>query len=139
MRVNVAVTLGFCLWAAAVPASAQNPSYEGRGYGGPLYVGPNFQQGGQHTPPVYGTTKPAKKQAPAAKPRKETVKVRKPPVRKERESVAAKTPAPAQDDTSGTVPDNAAENTADTASASSATTCKKFDSTAGQTITIPCQ
>ena len=35
-------------------ASAQ-VSYESRGYGGPLYIGPNFQQGGQHAPPVYGS------------------------------------------------------------------------------------
>lgn len=34
-------------------AGAQGPSYESRGYGGPLYVGPNFQAGGQHSPPVY--------------------------------------------------------------------------------------
>jgi hypothetical protein len=30
-------------------------SYESRGYGGPLYIGPNFQQGGQHAPPVYNS------------------------------------------------------------------------------------
>ena len=35
-------------------ASAQ-VSYESRGYGGPLGIGPNFQQGGQHAPPVYGS------------------------------------------------------------------------------------
>ncbi len=33
-------------------ASAQ-VSFESRGYGGPLGIGPNFQQGGQHAPPVY--------------------------------------------------------------------------------------
>ncbi len=35
------------------PAGAQSPSYESRGYGGPLYVGPNFQGGGQHSTPTY--------------------------------------------------------------------------------------
>jgi hypothetical protein len=34
-------------------ASAQ-VSFESRGYGGPLGIGPNFQLGGQHSPPVYG-------------------------------------------------------------------------------------
>jgi ABC-type uncharacterized transport system involved in gliding motility auxiliary subunit len=29
------------------------PSYESRGYGGPLYIGPNFHQGGQMSPPTY--------------------------------------------------------------------------------------
>lgn len=29
------------------------PSYESRGYGGPLYIGPNFHQGGQMAPPTY--------------------------------------------------------------------------------------
>ena len=38
--------------AAAV--AQEQPTYEGRGYGGPLGVGPNFQQGGQWGPPVYG-------------------------------------------------------------------------------------
>ena len=32
----------------------EEPTYEGRGYGGPLGVGPNFQQGGQWGPPIYG-------------------------------------------------------------------------------------
>jgi hypothetical protein len=38
----------------SVGASAQ-VSFESRGYGGPLGIGPNFQQGGQHAPPVYGS------------------------------------------------------------------------------------
>jgi hypothetical protein len=37
-----------------VTASAQDaPSYESRGYGGPLYIGPNFQTGGKYSPPNY--------------------------------------------------------------------------------------
>jgi hypothetical protein len=31
----------------------EEPTYEGRGYGGPLGVGPNFQHGGQWGPPIY--------------------------------------------------------------------------------------
>jgi hypothetical protein len=38
----------------SVAALAQDaPSYESRGYGGPLYIGPNFHQGGQMSPPTY--------------------------------------------------------------------------------------
>jgi len=43
-----------CLAAMTAFAAAQGPSYESRGYGGPLYVGPNFKSGGQYTPPSYG-------------------------------------------------------------------------------------
>ncbi len=59
MRTNVALAAGICLALAAGPAAAQN---EGRGYGGPLYVGPNFSTGGQSTTPDYGA-KPAKKKS----------------------------------------------------------------------------
>jgi hypothetical protein len=45
-----------CLALMSVGASAQDSSsYESRGYGGPLGVGPNFHQGGQSAPPVYGS------------------------------------------------------------------------------------
>lgn len=47
--------VGLCLALTIASASAQGPSYESRGYGGPLYVGPNFQQGGQWSPPIYGS------------------------------------------------------------------------------------
>ena len=47
---------GFAVALTAAPAFAQNgPSYEDRGYGGPLYVGPNFHEGGQYTHPIYGS------------------------------------------------------------------------------------
>ncbi len=42
------------LMLTSVAALAQDSSsYESRGYGGPLGVGPNFHQGGQSAPPVY--------------------------------------------------------------------------------------
>jgi hypothetical protein len=50
---------GFAIAASALmltcgAAMAQDaPSYESRGYGGPLYIGPNFHQGGQMSPPTY--------------------------------------------------------------------------------------
>ena len=45
-----------CLALMSVGASAQdNSSYENRGYGGPLDVGPNFHEGGQSGPAIYGS------------------------------------------------------------------------------------
>lgn len=55
-KTNVALAIWLCLALMTAPASAQGgPSYEGRGYGGPLYVGPNFHEGGQYSAPVYGS------------------------------------------------------------------------------------
>jgi hypothetical protein len=55
-KTNLALAIGLSFALLTAPASAQQgPSYEGRGYGGPLYVGPNFQHGGQWSPPVYGS------------------------------------------------------------------------------------
>jgi hypothetical protein len=49
--------VGFAMcaaWLALFSSVAlAGPSYESRGYGGPLYVGPNFQKGGQHETPTY--------------------------------------------------------------------------------------
>ena len=53
-QTNVAIAVVFGCAALAGSAAAQAPSYESRGYGGPLDVGPNFHQGGQHAPAVYG-------------------------------------------------------------------------------------
>ena len=44
----------FVALTAAAALAQEEPTYEGRGYGGPLGVGPNFQQGGQWGPPIYG-------------------------------------------------------------------------------------
>ena len=44
----------FVALTTAAALAQEQPTYEGRGYGGPLGVGPNFQQGGQWGPPVYG-------------------------------------------------------------------------------------
>ena len=52
-RIFALIGLFIALTTAAAVAQEQ-PTYEGRGYGGPLGVGPNFQQGGQWGPPVYG-------------------------------------------------------------------------------------
>ena len=52
-RIFALIGLFVALTTAAALAQEQ-PTYEGRGYGGPLGVGPNFQQGGQWGPPVYG-------------------------------------------------------------------------------------
>jgi len=52
-RIFALIGLFVALTTGAALAQEQ-PTYEGRGYGGPLGVGPNFQQGGQWGPPVYG-------------------------------------------------------------------------------------
>jgi len=52
-RIFALIGMIVALTTAAALAQEQ-PTYEGRGYGGPLGVGPNFQQGGQWGPPVYG-------------------------------------------------------------------------------------
>ena len=44
----------FVALTTAAAVAQEQPTYEGRGYGGPLGVGPNFQQGGQWGPPIYG-------------------------------------------------------------------------------------
>jgi hypothetical protein len=67
-------------------ASAQAPSYESRGYGGPLYVGPDFQHGGQHSPPVYGQGSSAKERPAKEYSRKRHVEHEAP----ERKARAAK-------------------------------------------------
>jgi hypothetical protein len=72
--------------AMTASASAQAPSYESRGYGGPLYVGPNFQEGGQHSPPVYGQGSSAKERPAKEHPRKRQVEQEP----KERKARAAK-------------------------------------------------
>jgi hypothetical protein len=60
------------LLAFAVPAAAEDyPSYEGRGYGGPLYVGPDFNS----NKPSYKPSKPVYREEPRRAPaRKKTVK-----------------------------------------------------------------
>ncbi len=139
MRSIFTLAAGICLGLTAGSALAQNPTYEGRGYGGPLYVGPNFQTGGQHTAPTYGK-KPAKKsvavptQRPAAKvqkakpEKKEVATKRAPQTVKEEPATPAVAEKPAAADAT----------TAETAATTPAT-CKRFEPTSGQTITVPCQ
>ncbi len=55
-KTTLILAAGFAVALTAAPTFAQNgPSYEDRGYGGPLYVGPNFHEGGQYTHPIYGS------------------------------------------------------------------------------------
>jgi hypothetical protein len=142
ITITLAATLGITFGPAT--ALAQNPSYKERGYGGPLYVGPNFEQGGQHTPPNYGNN-PAKKRViketappPAKKPR-DVAKAPKPqpPAKQETEKEQATTTRTVPSSAEEATPSTATEDSASTATTTAAT-CKKFDSTAGQTITVPC-
>ncbi len=135
MRMNVALAAGVCLALAAGPVAAQN---ESRGYGGPLYVGPNFSTGGQSTTPDYGA-KSTKKKATVARERV-APKPRKAPVEKEVATEKASEPAAEKSTTSTVAEKPAAADTAKSETAATTpATCKRFDSTAGQTITVPCQ
>lgn len=134
MRMNVALAAGVCLALAAGPVAAQN---ESRGYGGPLYVGPNFSTGGQSTTPDYGA-KPTKKKATVARERV-APKPRKAPVEKEVATEKASEPAKEKSTTSTVAEKPAADAATSETAATSPATCKRFDSTAGQTITVPCQ
>lgn len=123
MRRYLALTFAACFALTAAPAYAQDS--DKRGYGGPLYVGPNFEQGGQHAPPDYSKKPEKKRVTKEHAPRKPAATETK-----ESDTVA---PSGAEAD-AGT---DAAADTADTA-ATDAGGCKRFDSTAGQTITVPC-
>ena len=135
MRTRVALAALLCLTLPTVSAFAQN---ESRGYGGPLYVGPNFEKGGQHTTPDYGF-----KSSKKAVIKRETAKIRKAPQRPQKEEVATqkesepaaeKETTPAKAETGSTT-----TPATETAASSGPATCKRFEPTAGQTITVPCQ
>lgn len=81
-RTDFALAAGLCLVLTTVSVSAQGPSYESRGYGGPLYVGPNFQQGGQWSPPSYGPKSSSQERATTKRARS-TAKSRKAPAEQE--------------------------------------------------------
>ena len=152
MRTNIALAVGLCL-AVTASASAQGLSYESRGYGGPLYVGPNFQQGGQHAPPVYGQG-PSKSEHATTR-RSRAAKSRKAPATRE---VATEKSSPApkaaaseavqsaatdkKAETENSTISNAALHT-DSSSAAAKTdatpvTCKRYIAAVGQTVSVPC-
>jgi hypothetical protein len=79
-----------CISLMTTTVSAQHP--EGRGYGGPMYVGPNFQQGGQHAPPDY-SAKPSKKAAKRQKPAPAQETRKKSPTKAAKAAPAQKAPA----------------------------------------------
>jgi hypothetical protein len=156
------------LAAMSVLAAAQGPSYESRGYGGPLYVGPNFQHGGQHSPPVYNSKSSRKhhkrrrtyrakshkkrtvKQTETAKgsPEKSGVKSENSSISRTakdaEEKAAAKT-----DDTAAVKNENSSISAAelntgatskkeDAPRAQKKVGCKKYFPTAGMTLSVPC-
>jgi len=141
LAASVATAWTFC--SDAVEAQ----SYKERGYGGPLYVGPNFEQGGQHTTPDFGSKSNKKAATSPALPKRvprDSAKAKKPPTAPSIE--AAETPAPRDTTTQIAAP---ASPDADVVSGTGTTTagvdagaapaCKRFDSTTGQTFTVPCE
>jgi hypothetical protein len=182
-RIIVALAAGVFLALAAVPASAGELSYESRGYGGPLYIGPNFQGGGQHSTPMYGAKpsmeRPAAKRARSlvkrhqAPPERETSTAKETETAKETpasteastekpaesestkatdsKSTKESTPAtPASSTEKAVASDSTASASASEPAASNAKKdepaestgpvgCKRYDATAGLTITVPCK
>jgi hypothetical protein len=144
MRKNAALAAGLALALASTPAWAQGTSSEGRGYGGPLNVGPNFKQGGQYTPPVYGPKTSKQRTTP-----KRNISKSKAPAAKEAHTEKGSSEKESSTVSSGSVPSSGvgAEGSpkADTEPSATAeapatpTTCKRFDATSGQTITVPCE
>jgi hypothetical protein len=141
MRTCFALAAGLIVTVSAFPASAGGPSYEGRGYGGPLYVGPNFEQGGQHAPPVYGNKPAASKERAVKKRVHEVTKTREAPAAKEADTEKDSSDKAATAGTGGpvaaSVEDTGGKATA--AAPAAPATCKHFDATSGQTITVPCK
>jgi hypothetical protein len=146
MRTVVALAAGLCLALATTPAPAQ--SAKGRDYGGPLYVGPNFEKGGQHAPPDYGSSKPNKERA-APKRAKPERSVSKGKAAKEantekgsadeKSSAVSSGSAPASDGDAEASPKADTDPGATAGATAQPTTCKRFDATSGQTITVPCE
>jgi hypothetical protein len=141
-----AVVLGCA--ALAGSASAQGLSYESRGYGGPLYVGPNFQQGGQHAPPVYGQGR-TKTERASDRPERSAKTRKGAPSREaksEKSTPAAKTAAKTDNAADAENSTIAAAHVGHTDTAASTldgappapVTCKRYVAAVGQTVTVPC-
>jgi hypothetical protein len=147
----VALTVALSVAVAAISASAQGPSYESRGYGGPLYVGPNFQEGGQHAPPVYGQGRSTSERAA---PRRESgAKVRKAPSTREVKTEKPSPPKAESADATKSADNKKADSENSTissaslhsdagsdvkAEASTPVTCKRYIAAVGQTVSVPC-
>lgn len=136
-----------CLVLGAVRVAADPMSYEGRSYGGPLGVGPNFRSSEPSQPKRY--RKPSYK----PKPRK-SAKTR-PDRQTETATTAPEKAAPAAKDA---VSQNSSISTGSTKSAASAQApaqetgakpavdsgannvgCKRFIASVGETVSVPCE
>jgi hypothetical protein len=145
----VALAAALCLATATMPTSAQGPSYESRGYGGPLYVGPNFQQGGQHAPPVYGQGRSTSERAATRRERNakthkapSTREAEKPSPSKAESADAAKSASDKKADSENSTISSATLHSDAGGSArtdtSAPVTCKRYIAAVGQTISVPC-
>jgi hypothetical protein len=151
-RIYATVAAGLCLAVTAVSASAGELSYESRGYGGPLYVGPNFKEGGQYTPPTYGPKSSSQERSTPARERsvskhRKAAATREADTEKEKAAPAAKTATTgkAAESENSTISAAALQTGHTDAEAShkgeasaTPTTCKRYIAAAGQTVTVPC-
>jgi hypothetical protein len=136
-------------WLAVLTGVAlAGPSYESRGYGGPLYVGPDFHKGGQHETPTYGK-RTYKKKKTYKKTR--SYQAKKPSKAKAAKKVGdtgatAATAASVTDDPTNqnssiagvTAATTATAGEVQKAKASGPVDCKKYFPAAGITATVDC-
>jgi hypothetical protein len=145
----IGIRLGIVAASFAVAVSAawaESPSYESRGYGGPLYVGPDFKSGKKTESPTKKRVQRAtRKRAPVAKA----------PVAKQPEPEAAAAADAVSENSSiaGASPDagtpagggaskpvqTTGGASGDAAQANRKLGCVKYLPTAGITASVPCE
>ena len=134
---------------AVFAAQAESPSYESRGYGGPLYVGPDFKSGkpsaeSLRKKPVQRATR---KRAPVAKaPIAKTVEPAEDAAAadavSENSSIAGAPPdagTTAVDGTASKAVQKTGEASGDAAQADRKLGCVKYLPAAGITASVPCE
>jgi hypothetical protein len=143
-KITSGLAAGLALGLTTVPGFAQGgPSYESRSYGGPLYIGPNFHQGGQYSAPIYGS--PSYRAPSSGEYRRQRS------VTRTREATTHKNdkvsePTPALTKTATTENSSIAvlatrEDAKDTkaeAADSSPVNCRKYFPNVGLTVSVPC-
>jgi hypothetical protein len=146
MAKSIPAIAALCLALLTVVAAAGEMSYEGRGYGGPLGVGPNFHSSGSSSQEGYSPQRSSGERAHRAankpKPAKEVDTAKTAPAKKEAEnensSIAG---ASLQTDKAGeqTAVDTETKPTAEPAPTTSTASCKRYFPSVGKTVSVPCE
>lgn len=145
MARNVLAFAAVCLALPTACAAGDYMTYEGRGYGGPLGVGPNFNSSKPSAPKHYrkrtykkrATTRPSNNNTETAKSAPEADVPVKKSVKKDtvnqNSSIATSAGAPAKTAVHETGATPAAEPQSATVG------CKRFIPSIGETVTVPCE